>query len=138
ERVGPWNTAFAGPGEVRGSGAAGLTGEAGAARRAAADQRAAAWHEEQAEERPAARDWPAVVFHWDWRIKARPGDWEPYARRGYAHGALGRWDRAAADYAQAVERGAVNGRAWFHRSLTLLAGGDPAGYRRHCADLLVP
>jgi tetratricopeptide (TPR) repeat protein len=55
-----------------------------------------------------------------------------YARRGRAFAELGRWDRADADYAQAIAHGGKGANVWYAQALLRLRTGDRAGYGTAC------
>ena len=62
-----------------------------------------AWHRAEVEQSWPAGQWFAAVFHLDRLLAANPGNGRDRALRGFAQGALGRREQAAADYARALE-----------------------------------
>jgi WD40 repeat protein len=76
---------------------------------------AVAWHRRQAEAFAADRRWPAVAWHLDRLITARPESWQPYLDRAQAHIALGKPDQAAKDITRGIDRGAGGWRVWLDR-----------------------
>jgi WD40 repeat protein/tetratricopeptide (TPR) repeat protein len=60
---------------------------------------------------------------------------EASERRAFLYGRQGQWDKAAADYQQAVERGAGDDVRCKHAQ-ALWKAGQADAYRRVCADLL--
>jgi tetratricopeptide (TPR) repeat protein len=56
--------------------------------------------------------------------------------RSGAHAVLGKWQRAAAEFAQATERFPGDLELWCAYACTLLLAGDAEGYRRVCAEVL--
>jgi WD40 repeat protein/tetratricopeptide (TPR) repeat protein len=83
-----------------------------------------------------AERWAASLAHWDRLLAAEPQLWQAYAMRGHAHAELGRWDRAATDFAAAAEQEAEDSSVGASWALACLAGEDVEGYRRACAFLL--
>jgi WD40 repeat protein/tetratricopeptide (TPR) repeat protein len=61
--------------------------------------------------------------------------WYLWNNRGIAHANLGKWEKAAADFATAQQKQAP-ARVWFSLALTRLQQGADKGYRRICADML--
>lgn len=90
-----------------------------------------------AEPRPALerpereRRWAEVVARLDGMIDREPEEWSHYCRRGDARAELSEWDRAVADFSQAIEVGAgwEDASAWSRLALAQLAAGNEAGYR---------
>jgi WD40 repeat protein/Flp pilus assembly protein TadD len=95
-----------------------------------------AWHWRQAIEAANARQWFAAVFHLDRLLRNDPENPEAHRRRGDARAEQGQWLPAAADFAAASERQRDNARHRRQHAWTLLAAGDPQGYRRTCAWML--
>ncbi|MBL7039887.1 MAG: protein kinase [Pirellulaceae bacterium] len=60
-----------------------------------------AWHQLQADKYLRAKQWSAAVWHLDRLIAHEPENWRHYDHRGWAYGALGQTDAAAADKARA-------------------------------------
>jgi len=60
----------------------------------------------QAETSAQSGQWSAAIFHLAHLIAAQPAQWRHFAERGRAYTALQQWDKAAADYAKAIELGA--------------------------------
>jgi WD40 repeat protein len=94
---------------------------------------ARAWHEREAATCERAGLLSAALQHFDALINVEPDNWRWRDRRGRVHGELGRWEKAAADFAQAMERGANSPWIGYVGALCCLAGGDPKGYRQACA-----
>jgi WD40 repeat protein len=95
-----------------------------------------AWHEQSASEAERARDWTAALPHLDAMVAETPKEAPLRVRRAMAFAELGRWDRAAADLAQATALGTANAGAWFDHARAYLALNDLPGYRRACARAL--
>jgi WD40 repeat protein/tetratricopeptide (TPR) repeat protein len=95
---------------------------------AAGAAEALAWHRQAARDCAAAEEWPGAILHLDRLIDAAPASAKLHYDRGAAHAALGRWDRAADDFARAQDP--------HKQALTLLAAGRDGEYRRACAALL--
>src|SRR5262249_36320251 len=103
-------------------------------RAARAASAARAWHRDAAAASGKQRQWFAAAFHLGQLLAARPVEAELYRRRGRAFAELGRWDRADADYAQAIARGARGANLWYGQALLRLRAGDRAGYRTACTN----
>jgi predicted Zn-dependent protease len=97
---------------------------------------ALAWHRAEATRGEALRLWPAAIRHLSALVTAAPGDPELRRRRGNAYAELGRWQEAARDYADALDRGEIRHPEWYRTALTQLAARDTAGYRRTCTRML--
>jgi tetratricopeptide (TPR) repeat protein len=94
------------------------------------------WHEQKAEASKQERHWFAVAFHLNRLLAAGPGTATLYERRGLAYCGLGQMEKAAADFARAVDL--QPGECLFafeHAGASALAG-DADGYRRACTRLL--
>jgi tetratricopeptide (TPR) repeat protein len=63
-------------------------------------------------------------------------DWDVNLDRAVAYAEAANWEKAAADYAAAVEHGAASARVLSQHALLRLAVGDTKGYRRACADMV--
>jgi tetratricopeptide (TPR) repeat protein len=89
------------------------------------------WHETAALDAEQEGAHRAVVFHLDRVTAARPDDWLGYARRARAFTSLGEFDRAAADYDRAADRGGAAHLAdWYaHRAVELSAAEQWAAAR---------
>jgi len=59
-----------------------------------------------------------------------------YVLRGEAFANSEQWDRAADDFAKAIELGEKNFPAWYERALVRLAKNDKPGFQAACADML--
>ena len=96
------------------------------------------WLRQEAEECEADDNWERAVSHLDRLIAVEP-TWQHFDRRALAHAELGRYDRAARDFAEGGrQRGTPlrrPARRWYQIGLVCLAVGDDAGYRRTCAAL---
>jgi WD40 repeat protein/serine/threonine protein kinase/tetratricopeptide (TPR) repeat protein len=95
-----------------------------------------AWHQGEARACQEVGQWTAARAHLDALITAEPANWALRVSRGHAHAASGHWDRAATDYATAIELAAVDPEVWYFLALARLARGDAEGYRTACAGLL--
>jgi Flp pilus assembly protein TadD len=95
-----------------------------------------AWHRGEARACLEAGQWAAARAHLDASITAEPANWALRVSRGHAHAESGHWDRAATDYATAIELAAVDPEVWYFLALARLARGDAEGYRTACAGLL--
>jgi WD40 repeat protein/tRNA A-37 threonylcarbamoyl transferase component Bud32 len=93
------------------------------------------WHREELEHAREAGDWEAAVRHLEQLLALEPGRGRFRAWRGNAHGALGEWQKAEEDYAEAVRHG---GDAWWWSALAAvqLRRGRADAYRRSCAAML--
>ncbi len=107
-----------------------------AVRAARAAQGVLAWHRDTATASSRGRQWFAAFFHLNRLLMARPEEGELYARRGWSLAELGQWERADADYAEAISRGAANEAVWHFRALLRLRAGDRDGYRKACRSAL--
>ncbi|MCI0456462.1 MAG: hypothetical protein L0Z62_05720 [Gemmataceae bacterium] len=82
------------------------------------------------QEEPALADLARVA-------KSRIDGWFSALERGHVYAELGRWDEAAAAYAQAFEQGVpLDALAWRQQAALRLHLGDHAGYERVCAGIL--
>jgi Flp pilus assembly protein TadD len=95
-----------------------------------------AWHRDEARACLEVGQWAAARAHLDALITAEPAHWALRVSRGHAHAASGTWDKAATDYATAIELAAVDPEVWYFLALARLARGDAEGYRTACAGLL--
>jgi tetratricopeptide (TPR) repeat protein len=100
------------------------------------DERAVSWHRLQAAEAERQGQWFAVVFHLTHEINKTPADADLRRRRGIAYHELQEWDKALADFAEAVRLKPENAKHWCRRGLAFLAKGDATGYRQTCAQML--
>jgi WD40 repeat protein len=105
-------------------------------RAARAAQAARAWHRQAAAAGEKQRRWLTAAFHLYQLLAAGPAEAELYRRRGRVFAELGRWDRADADYAQALARGGRDVNVWYAQALLRLRAGDRAGYRTACQNSL--
>ena len=96
----------------------------------------AAWYRRQAEEGLLRYQWAEAVTHLDRLLEVQPGRAQDWADRARAQAQLRRWEKAAADYARALELRPTEFDWRIDLGLLCLARGDTAGYRRTCADLL--
>jgi WD40 repeat protein/tetratricopeptide (TPR) repeat protein len=76
---------------------------------------AVAWHCRQAEAFAAVRRWPAVRWHLDRFLAARPQSCQAYLDRARAYIALGKPHQAAEDITSAIDRGAGGWKVWLDR-----------------------
>jgi tetratricopeptide (TPR) repeat protein len=76
-----------------------------------------------------------AVAAWTKAIDLEPRHRSAWGQRGTAHAELGHWDKAAADFARAVELDADNVMLRYWLALARLGAGDWAGYRSSCAAL---
>jgi tetratricopeptide (TPR) repeat protein len=95
-----------------------------------------AWHRGEARACQEVRQWTAARAHLDALITAEPAHWGLRVSRGHAQAESGHWERAATDFATAIELGAVDPDVWYCLALARLARGDAEGYRAACAGLL--
>ena len=92
----------------------------------------------------------AIGLDWEWppfppqpRDEAAPRPWvvrveEPtlLAQQGREHALAGRWEKASADFARAIELEPWQQLHWFYQAPLLLEIGDTEGYRKHCRQML--
>ena len=99
-------------------------------------QDVADWHESEARDAVAAKNWAAALPHYDALIAALPADYTFPVLRARAR--LERNDRpgARADLLAAVRLGSDDYRAWYAAALLTASAGDRDGYRALCGDLL--
>jgi WD40 repeat protein/tetratricopeptide (TPR) repeat protein len=84
--------------------------------RGASSQLAATWHGRETDASTTGGDWAAVVWHLDRQIAATSKPpWQWLARRAHAHGMLGQWDRAVADYGEALKQRRRDWQLWNQR-----------------------
>jgi tetratricopeptide (TPR) repeat protein len=95
-----------------------------------------AWHQREADACLRGREWTAAVVHLNAALDADPRNGSLHASRGHAHAEMARWDRAAADFAHAIELGADDPRHWYWLALAQWAAGDTAGSRATYGDLV--
>jgi WD40 repeat protein/tetratricopeptide (TPR) repeat protein len=95
-----------------------------------------AWHVAEAQASQEAEEWTAARAHLDALIAAGPANWTLRVGRGLVHAECGDWDRAATDFATAIELGAVTPEVWYFLALARLARRDAEGYRTACAGVL--
>jgi serine/threonine protein kinase/tetratricopeptide (TPR) repeat protein len=69
-------------------------------------------------------------------LEAGPSEALAYQNRGNAYADSGRWDKAVADYAKAVELAPDQAQTWYFYALTRLGAADTKGYRSSCASIL--
>jgi tetratricopeptide (TPR) repeat protein len=62
--------------------------------------------------------------------------WQSWADEGRSHAESGQWDKAARDFAMAVDLGADAWWVWYDHVRIRLAIGDTQGYRAGCKALL--
>jgi WD40 repeat protein/tetratricopeptide (TPR) repeat protein len=95
----------------------------------------------RAERRPYDRGSPsdrwreAVLADYSQAIALGAEGPEAWEGRAFVYGQGGQWDRAAADYRQAAQRGAA-GAAWCKHVQALWKAGQAEAYARACAELL--
>jgi WD40 repeat protein len=94
------------------------------------------WHRSQASEATDNGRWFAARFHFDRLLEAAPADGEWLAGRGRAYLGMDLRDRAAADYARAVESKFETLDVLAKHAQLRVQSGDLDGYRRSCARLL--
>src|SRR5882757_7523285 len=82
------------------------------------------------------REWEAAAAEFTEAIRLAPERTAPRVARGNAHGELGRFALARADFARAAELDPVDPEPRYRLALACVAEGDDDGYRRACADLL--
>jgi WD40 repeat protein len=99
-------------------------------------QRAIAWHRRRANDADSVKEWLAQIFHLDRWQELEPDSEGPAHNRAYAWAALGRWDRAAADFARVMESNSEGPILWCTYAGLLLQAGDQVGYRRVCASVI--
>jgi tetratricopeptide (TPR) repeat protein len=83
-----------------------------------------------------AGTWAAALPHLDALLVAQPAGAGLHSRRGKAHAALGHWEPAVLDFAQATEQAPDDCRNWLNQAMAQLAAGDTSGYQRNCAAML--
>jgi Flp pilus assembly protein TadD len=96
---------------------------------------AAQWDRVEARACAAAENWRGAIMHLD-RLLAAEADADLHAQRGQAYAEMGRWDRAAADYAQASQLRPEEMDLATRHALLCLGARDQDGYRKACAALL--
>jgi tetratricopeptide (TPR) repeat protein len=69
-------------------------------------------------------------------VRLNPNDPEPYSRRGQVYAGLEQWDKAAADFAQAIKLKPDEAIAHYWHALSCLRVGDQPGYRQTCASMI--
>ena len=69
-------------------------------------------------------------------IELEPNNVGFHSGRAAVYAALGQWDKSAADYERSAELDPKNHEARRLAAYARLAGGDTAGYRRACAELV--
>jgi hypothetical protein len=69
-------------------------------------------------------------------LRWRPDDSRLREQRGQIHARLGRWHRAAADFARAAQLAPYRGALHCFEAVTRLRSGDIEGYRRACRRLI--
>jgi WD40 repeat protein/Flp pilus assembly protein TadD len=94
-----------------------------------------AWHEREALSAHRDHQWFAALFHLNQLMEASPAEGWMYDHRGHAHANLGQWNRAADDYAKAVELMPNTCQIREFYSLILLRNGDIEGCRKACAAM---
>jgi tetratricopeptide (TPR) repeat protein len=103
---------------------------------AVTEPQAIAWHEARAEDGLRDQQWDAAAFHFGQLIEAEPARADHRRHRGDAFALAGDWERAAADYADAVERDPDDAEALARLALLRLELGDADAYRSACSELL--
>jgi tetratricopeptide (TPR) repeat protein len=94
------------------------------------------WHRSMAGEAERTGQTFAVVFHLDRVAEAGGAVTDLYRRRGLARAQLGRWDQAAADYAEQLKLDPSNQWCWYQSAALRLQIGDAEGYRHACREML--
>jgi sugar lactone lactonase YvrE/tetratricopeptide (TPR) repeat protein len=100
--------------------------EARVARLKELEERWLAGHRQQATECEEDGNWFAAAFHLDQLLRQEPHNPDLLSRRGHARAAQGQWDRAAADFAEAVRRKPGDASLRYSHGLALLAGDSSA------------
>jgi tetratricopeptide (TPR) repeat protein/WD40 repeat protein len=93
-------------------------------------------HHNRGEIARTRNDFAGAVAEYTRAIAVKPDYWDSWLGRGHAQAELGRWDRAAADFKQLVERVPQFTNGPIIHAEALLGAGDVAGYRQACARLL--
>ncbi len=69
-------------------------------------------------------------------VDLRPDEADPLVARGDWYARRGQWEKAAADFAKAVELAPEDHWNWYRLAPVRLQIGDVEGYRRHCRQML--
>jgi WD40 repeat protein/tetratricopeptide (TPR) repeat protein len=101
-----------------------------------ADALLGAPHAHEAAEALRRKRWEEAVSHQDAILAADPAKVGAFILRGRCHAELRRYDRAAADFARAIELGANDGETFAGLGVTRALADDADGYRRDCKRLL--
>jgi WD40 repeat protein/tetratricopeptide (TPR) repeat protein len=81
------------------------------------------------------REWDKAIAHLSQAIELGLDDIAARYLRGEAHGMLGHWQEADADFARIVKAKPEDPFAWHCLAMTKLGANDLDGYHRVCADM---
>jgi tetratricopeptide (TPR) repeat protein len=84
------------------------------------------WHERQAEQCLAAKDWQGALFHLDRLLARNPKDADPHRRRGAAYALAGRPTDAVEEFSRAIALKPDDAAAWRGRGNAYLCLGRRA------------
>jgi WD40 repeat protein/serine/threonine protein kinase/Flp pilus assembly protein TadD len=79
--------------------------------------------------------WDEAVVAYTEAIDLGRSDAQTWSERGTAYGMLGQYERAAANFAQAIKARPDDPWAWYCHALAKLGAEDQDGFRRVCADM---
>jgi tetratricopeptide (TPR) repeat protein len=80
--------------------------------------------------------WFGALFHLEHLLRTRPDDADARLRRGMVLAELGRWDEAARDFSQVVQKAPDRAEAWRALALAQRAAGQADAARQTCRRLL--
>jgi tetratricopeptide (TPR) repeat protein len=95
-----------------------------------------AWHRREAMDCEWRQRWSDAVRHLDYVISAQPARWIERETRARFFVEMKQWDKAAADFAEAVALGSQDWEVWYSTGLVKLMARDEDGHRRVCSLML--
>jgi tetratricopeptide (TPR) repeat protein len=95
-----------------------------------------AWHDREAHVAAENHLWFGALFHLEHVLGNRPDDTDARFRRGMVLAELGRWDEAAQDFSQVVQKAPDRAEAWRALALAQRAAGQADAARQTCRRLL--
>jgi Tfp pilus assembly protein PilF len=101
-----------------------------------AKQQNLVWHLVEAEDAEEADQWFAALFHLNRLIDAQSDGSDLHIRRAFAHAELEQKDKAARDFAKAMESAPTEVEPWHRFACQRLHRRDREGYRKVCRHLL--
>jgi WD40 repeat protein len=95
-----------------------------------------AWHDHMARAAAENQLWFGVLFHLERVLHSRPDDVDAHQRRGTAFAEMGRWDEAARDFKQVVDKAPDRAEVWRDLALAQRAAGQIDASRQTCRRML--